>query len=128
MSRDRTVHRCHQCDSVSTRWSGRCPSCDAWNSLVEEAVPAHKGRRPATGAQPREPPRPIADVDAADTAPMPTGLDELDRVMAGGVVPGSVTPVGGEPGIGKSTLLLQAVAAMTAAGTKALLVSAEESA
>jgi DNA repair protein RadA/Sms len=95
---------------------------------VEETVPADKGRRAATASQPVEAPRPIADVDAAASAPRPTGLAELDRVMAGGLVPGSVTLVGGEPGIGKSTLLLQAVAAMAASGTRALLVSAEESA
>ncbi|HEY1636816.1 MAG TPA: DNA repair protein RadA [Acidimicrobiales bacterium] len=128
MARDRRVHRCTECDSVSARWSGRCPSCDAWNSLVEETLPADKGRRAVTGAPSAEPARPIADVELAGAAPMPTGLAELDRVMAGGVVPGSVTLVGGEPGIGKSTLLLQAVAAMAAAGAKALLVSAEESA
>src|SRR5437899_4901048 len=119
MSRDRTVHRCRRCDSVAPRWRGRCPSGDAWNSLVEETVRGDKGRRAATGAHPTEPPRPIAEVDAAASAPIPTGLPELDRVMSGGVVPGSVTLVGGEPGIGKSTLLLQAVAAMAAAGTKA---------
>src|SRR5438309_2198897 len=128
MARDRTVHRCKECDSVSPRWSGRCASCGAWNSLVEETVLGDKGRRAASGAQTAEPARPIADVDAAASAPLPTGLPELDRVMAGGVVPGSVTLVGGEPGIGKSTLLLQALAAMATTGTRALLVSAEESA
>src|SRR5437016_9772576 len=128
MARDRTVHRCTDCDSVSPRWSGRWASCGAWNSLLEETVPGDKGRRAGSDAHTAEPPRPIADVDAAASAPLSTGLPELDRVMSGGVVPGSVTLVGGEPGIGKSTLLLQAVAAMAAAGTKALLVSAEESA
>ena len=87
-----------------------------------------KGRRAATAWHPVEAPSPIAEVDATASAPRPTGLAELDRVMAGGLVPGSVTLVGGEPGIGKSTLLLQAVAAMAASGTRALLVSAEESA
>jgi DNA repair protein RadA/Sms len=95
-------------------------------------VPADKGkgRRAAAvmAGHPVEAPRPIADVDGTAAAPRPTGVAELDRVMAGGLVPGSVTLVGGEPGIGKSTLLLQAVAAMAASGTRALLVSAEESA
>ncbi|TMM14343.1 MAG: DNA repair protein RadA [Actinobacteria bacterium] len=128
MARDRIVHRCTECGSVALRWSGRCPSCDAWNTLVEETVPADKGRRAATAGHAVEAPRPIADVDTAAAAPRATGLAELDRVMTGGLVPGSVTLVGGEPGIGKSTLLLQAVATMAATGIRALLVSAEESA
>ena len=94
---------------------------------MEEAAPDRTTRTGASSL-PAEAPRPIADVDATASAPRPTGLAELDRVMSGGVVPGSVTLVGGEPGIGKSTLLLQAAAAMAATGTRALLVSAEESA
>lgn len=129
MGRDRTVHRCLQCGGMYSRWSGRCPSCGEWNSLVEESAPAGTARGPRGGplAPPAEP-RPISEVDMDEWSPRPTGLAELDRVMSGGVVPGSVTLVGGEPGIGKSTLLLQALAAMAAGGARALVVSAEESA
>jgi DNA repair protein RadA/Sms len=91
-------------------------------------MPADKRGRASIGAPPAEKACPIAEVDMAKWTPRPTGLTELDRVMSGGVVPGSVTLVGGEPGIGKSTLLLQALAEMAAGGARALLVSAEESA
>jgi DNA repair protein RadA/Sms len=105
-------------------WAGRCTGCDEWNTLVEErTAPAAR----SVGA-PAAPARPIADVADRDAAPMATGVPELDRVLGGGLVPGSVTLVGGEPGIGKSTLLLQAAASMAAAGRPALYLTAEESA
>src|SRR3954454_12110912 len=136
MARSRTVHRCSDCGSVSARLVGRCPGCGEWNTLVEEASDA----RSATGSSgtsrgsslgPREPgatPTPLADVDPANAIAWPTGLTELDRVLGGGLVSGSVTLLGGEPGIGKSTLLLQALGGLAAAGNRCLLVSAEESA
>jgi DNA repair protein RadA/Sms len=105
-------------------WAGRCTGCDEWNTLVEErTAPAAR----SVGA-PAAPARPIADVADRDAAPMATGVPELDRVLGGGLVPGSVTLVGGEPGIGKSTLLLQAAASMAGAGRPALYLTAEESA
>ncbi|HZD65351.1 MAG TPA: DNA repair protein RadA [Acidimicrobiales bacterium] len=126
MPRPRSVHRCVQCDAPHPRWAGRCGSCGAWNTLVEEyqEAPSRPGARAqgATAAPVR-----LVEVDGAGCAPRPTGLDEVDRVLAGGLVPGSVTLVGGEPGIGKSTLLLQAAAALSRAGCRALLISAEES-
>lgn len=136
MARSRRAYRCQECGSSSLRWSGRCPACSAWNSLVEE-VPT-----PARGAPPWGPGGAVtgagagglameaavlAEVDAHASRPRPTGVGELDRVLGGGLVPGSVTLVGGEPGIGKSTLLLQALARLAAGGSRALLVSAEES-
>ncbi len=128
MAKVRTVHRCTECGSGAPRWSGRCNGCGAWNTLVEEIEEARPSgataRRP--GAE-RDHPVPILEVDAAEWSARPTGVGELDRVLGGGLVPGSVTLVGGEPGIGKSTLLLQALGSLAAAGARCLLVSAEES-
>jgi DNA repair protein RadA/Sms len=123
MTRIRTVHSCADCGTGHPKWTGQCAGCGAWNTLVEE-VPAE----PAPG---RVAPFVVAelsllhDIDALLAVPRPTGIAELDRVLGGGIVPGSVTLLGGEPGIGKSTLLLQLLAGW--AGT-ALYVSAEESA
>ena len=123
MARTRTVFRCMSCGAASPKWVGRCPTCDDWNTLAEEIdVP---------GAAPLvEPtaPVPITDVGAADGRPVPSGIGELDRVLGGGLVPGSVTLVGGEPGIGKSTLVLQLLGARARAGAKVLYVTGEESA
>src|SRR5215218_3213851 len=129
MAKVKTVHRCTECGGCAPRWTGRCPSCEAWNSLVEE-LEAHAARPvggltggvgvPAT-------PAPITTIEGGGARPVPTGVAELDRVLGGGLVPGSVTLLGGEPGAGKSTLLLQAVARMAASGQRALYVSAEES-
>ncbi|MCU0311449.1 MAG: DNA repair protein RadA [Acidimicrobiales bacterium] len=126
MARSRSVFRCQECGGTAPKWAGRCPSCEAWNSLVEEReVPASVA---AAGlAAPLGAPRPITEVDVDQWRARPTGIAELDRVLGGGLVPGSVTLLGGEPGIGKSTLLLQAVAAVAADGVRVLYVSAEES-
>ena len=115
-------NRCTECGTSHPKWAGRCPSCGAWNTLVEEAAPGRSGRAGVTA-----PARPITEIVAADARPVSTGLPELDRVLGGGLVPGSVTVVGGEPGIGKSTLLLQVAAARARAGTPVLYVSGEES-
>ncbi|HWC12761.1 MAG TPA: DNA repair protein RadA [Acidimicrobiales bacterium] len=127
MSRVKTVHRCQECGAGAARWAGRCGGCGAWNSLLEELdVPAAGPK-----ARPRgrlDPAVPLAEVVADASGARPTGLPELDRVLGGGLVPGSVTLLGGEPGIGKSTLLLQMLAAVAATGARGLLVSAEESA
>ena len=122
--RTRTVHRCADCGASSPVWAGRCPGCDAWNTLVEERAT----ETASVPAGPRGPARRISEVETADVAPGPTSVGELDRVLAGGVVPGSVTLLGGEPGIGKSTLLLQAAAGMARRGRTVLYLSAEESA
>jgi DNA repair protein RadA/Sms len=120
------VHRCSDCGGTAPRWSGRCPACGEWNTLVEEAERALPAAGPAAGEGGARPVR-VADVEMAEWRTRPTGVEELDRVLGGGLVPGSVTLVGGEPGIGKSTLLLQAAASMAATGARCLLVSAEES-
>jgi len=128
MAKVRTVYRCSECGGASPKWSGRCPTCGEWNTLAEEVeVPAGAPARRAATIGPRDVPVPIAEVDTTSWAAAPTGIDEVDRVLSGGLVPGSVTLLGGEPGIGKSTVLLQAVDGLAARGAKALYVSAEES-
>lgn len=122
MPRQRTVYRCSDCGAASPRWAGRCGTCGEWNTLIEEV----QSKPPASGA-PATSPVSISEVPATGSTLIPTGLAELDRVIGGGLVPGSATLVGGEPGIGKSTLLLQVLAAAAARGKKGLLVCAEES-
>lgn len=132
MARPRTIYRCSECGAAEPKWAGRCPGCEAWNSLVEEiersAVAGRDvllggGAGPSTSVA-----LPIAEVDMEAWAPSATHLSELDRVLQGGLVPGSVTLLGGEPGIGKSTLLLQALAGLAKDGRRCLYVAAEESA
>lgn len=118
---------CASCGAVQTRWLGRCPACGEWSSLREEA-PARRGVIGAIGARSPAAPLTLAEISPAGSAPMPTGLAEVDRVLAGGLVPGSATLLGGEPGTGKSTLLLQVLASMASSGRRCLLVAAEEAA
>lgn len=125
MAKTRTVHRCSACGWETPKWSGRCDGCGEWNSLVEE-LESPATRDPV--GPPTSTPARIADVADLGAASTPTGLPEVDRVLGGGLVPGSVTLVGGEPGIGKSTLLLQLVGAAVASGSTGLYVSGEESA
>lgn len=126
MAKVRAVFRCTECGTSAPKWVGRCPGCEEWNTLVEEldaVLPTSAAALLGT----RDAPVPIAEVDIDEWAARPTGIAELDRVLSGGLVPGSVTLVGGEPGIGKSTLLLQAVASIAAQRHTVLYVSAEES-
>jgi DNA repair protein RadA/Sms len=127
MARARTIYRCNECGTAEPKWTGRCSACEAWNSLVEEVVAASSPSAEAVGPSAAVP-VPIAEVDTAAWAPSPTRVGELDRVLQGGFVPGSVTVLGGEPGIGKSTLLLQALAGLAKSGRRCLYVTAEESA
>ncbi|MDP1820052.1 MAG: DNA repair protein RadA [Acidimicrobiales bacterium] len=124
----KTVYRCGECGAEVAKWAGRCGACEAWNSLVEEVeqalAPSAPGGTPAVAGTPM----PIAEVDTEAWSPLASRVGELDRVMQGGLVPGSVTLLGGEPGIGKSTLLLQALAGLAADGRRCLYVTAEESA
>lgn len=133
MARIRTRFLCTECGNDTPRWQGQCPSCREWNTLVEERVtPAARegvrgvGGQRATGARPA--PVRIREVEGAEERRWSTGIDEFDFVLGGGIVPGSVVLVGGEPGIGKSTLLLQVAARIEAAGLPTLYVSGEESA
>src|SRR5262249_19741280 len=100
----RTAFVCQQCGHTTPRWRGQCPSCATWESLVEEAVREPKGRSGAARAAGSGPkPRPLAAVPSQDSIRRSTGLDELDPVLGGGLVQGSVTLVGGDPGIGQAT-------------------------
>jgi len=124
-SKVKTLYLCQQCGYQSIKWTGRCPGCEQWNTLVEELVEPSS----ATNAQPFEVVSPtlLADVSMEDAARLRTGLGEFDRVLGGGLVPGSVTLVGGEPGIGKSTLLLSVAGALAGLTHTILYVSGEES-
>ncbi len=123
----RTVHRCSECGGESPRWLGRCPVCTAWGTLVEELDASGAGPAPVALRASADGPVPIAQVDARTALPRSTGVGELDRVLEGGLVPGSVTLLAGEPGMGKSTLLLQVLGRMAAQGARCLLITAEES-
>src|ERR671917_1713855 len=128
MARVKTVYRCSDCGAEAPKWTGWCPGCEASGTLTEEvAAPAPRARSYAALNRPSVP-IPIAEAVGDATRPVPTGDAELDRVLGGGLVPGSVTVLGGEPGIGKSTLLLQALALLATNGARCLLVTAEESA
>ena len=132
MARPTTVHVCSDCGHSTARWHGRCPGCEAWNTLVEERAPAAGGRpgragRAPAGAPPATPVR-LADVSTERVPRMLTAIGELDRVLGGGLVPGSLVLLGGSPGIGKSTLTNMALGNLAAAGRRTLYVSGEESA
>ncbi len=123
MRKRTTQFICSACGHTAAKWIGQCPDCDEWNTHDEQPVDVEA---PAP-VVPLERPRPIRDIAVDGGATTPTSLSELDRVLGGGLVPGSVTLVGGEPGIGKSTLLLQAAARLARSGHRCLYVSAEES-
>jgi DNA repair protein RadA/Sms len=121
MARTKVDHVCSECGTQHPKWAGQCAGCGAWNSMIEEVVLPREF--PVIG--PAASPRLLGEVDLSAGRPDRTGIDELDRVLGGGLVRGSVTLVGGEPGIGKSTLLLQLLAGWAG---RALYVTAEESA
>lgn len=130
MAKTKTQWVCGSCGGVSPRWAGQCPQCEAWNTLSEQVVsdkPA-AGNRHGTwaGAASRQVVK-LKAVKGTETPRKPTGIGEFDRVLGGGLVDASVLLLGGDPGIGKSTLLLQSMAAMSAAGSKVLYVAGEES-
>ncbi len=135
MARPTTIHVCSACGHVAPRWMGQCPGCDEWNTMVEERVPVAaagggKGRGGASTAARAAAtvPTVLREVRAARVARLSTSIGELDRVLGGGLVPGSLVLLGGSPGIGKSTLTNMALGHLAAAGRSTLYVSGEESA
>jgi len=142
MAKDKTIFTCNDCGGTSSKWAGKCPHCGAWNSMVESVAPSPASesknrlsqasygasiRDSRTGLAPTTALVALSDIEAADFDRTPTGLDELDRVLGGGMVEGGVVLIGGDPGIGKSTLLLQALDSLQRAGLKTLYVTGEES-
>jgi DNA repair protein RadA/Sms len=123
----RTIYICQSCGFQSSKWLGRCPECEQWNSFVEERTSLRSQRQQGTGAPGGSAPVAITQVCANEGERLPTGIDELDRVLGGGVLPSMVVLVGGDPGIGKSTMLLQVAGYMGRAGHAVLYVSGEES-
>ena len=134
MARQQSRYVCQACGAAHIRWEGQCRTCGAWNTLVETLVhePDRKGRAPRPGAGPgtgaAATPQSLTGLREAEPVRTPTGIAELDRVLGGGLVPGSVVLLGGEPGIGKSTLLLQAAAGLTLTAGEVLYATGEESA
>lgn len=128
MTKVKTVFICQQCGYQTAKWLGRCPDCNNWNSLVEEAQVGPAENKPARlRFSSTEPPQSLLSVASSDELRQPTQIEELDRILGGGVVAGSVILVGGEPGIGKSTLLLQASNMLSKTAGRVLYVSGEES-
>ncbi len=127
MAKAKTVYSCNLCGATSPKWQGQCPGCGEWNSLVEAVAEravstGHRFESLAPSARPQI----LADIEARETARIPTGIAEFDRALGGGLVPGGVVLIGGDPGIGKSTLLLQALAQLSG-NCPVLYVSGEES-
>jgi len=127
MARDKTLYTCRECGGTNPKWLGKCPHCNAWNTLeesvAESAAPSKNRFQPLSKTQPVAT---LSEIEAADVSRTPTGLEELDRVLGGGIVEGGVVLIGGDPGIGKSTLLLQTADAL-ASRVKVLYVTGEES-
>src|SRR5262245_64442641 len=127
VDKGRSAFVCQQCGHTAPRWLGQCPGCGSWSSLVEEALPAPRARGARVVATGASAPQPLATVTAGEALRRSTGLAELDRVLGGGLVQGSVVLIGGDPGIGKSTLALQAAGALARQGLPVLYVAGEES-
>jgi DNA repair protein RadA/Sms len=127
MAKVKTLYTCTECGGQSPKWQGQCPSCMAWNTLVETVAESPSANRYAALA-PSSNIQKLAEVEAAEVPRLATGISEFDRVLGGGLVPGGVVLIGGDPGIGKSTLLLQTLCHMGQNVKQALYVSGEESA
>ena len=126
MAKAKSIYICQSCGGMSAKWQGQCPNCDAWNTLeesVEEKTSTNRFQSLAKAA----PKQKLSAIEAEDLPRTSTGIDEFDRVLGGGLVTGGVALIGGDPGIGKSTLLLQALSVMSARGDSVLYISGEES-
>src|SRR5918992_593149 len=134
MAKPKSTYRCTECGHEHSKWAGRCEACGAWNAIAEEPATARgsgagrqRGRKPRAVRLSASPPVRLREVAAESLTRWRTGLPEFDFVLGGGIVPGSMTLIGGEPGIGKSTLLLQAAARLESEGHTVLYTSGEES-
>jgi DNA repair protein RadA/Sms len=129
MAKDKSIYTCTECGGTSPKWLGKCPNCEAWNTLVEsvaEGTPKNRYNTSARGLVASQAVATLSEIEASDVDRQPTGIDELDRVLGGGIVAGGVVLIGGDPGIGKSTLLLQALDSLSR-NMKTLYVTGEES-
>ena len=122
-----TVFFCQNCGYESVKWLGQCPACKEWNTFVEETVPVQTAKNTAAGSRGTQAPVTLNQVSMGEEEKVHTHIKELDRVLGGGIVPGSLTLVGGDPGIGKSTLLLQVCRNLSEDGHPVLYISGEES-
>lgn len=125
MAKTHTIFTCQSCAYESARWAGKCPNCGEWNTFIEHVAPGKQKGGRTVGVSGRGAPVSIADVDIAPEPRVLSGIPELDRVLGGGIVPGSVVLVGGDPGIGKSTMMMQMASGLT--GRTTLYVTGEES-
>ena len=129
MAKEKSIYSCTECGGTSPKWLGKCPNCGAWNTLVEaveEGAPKNRYQSNVRGLIASQPVTTLSEIEATDFDRQPTGIDELDRVLGGGIVTGGVILIGGDPGIGKSTLLLQALDSLSK-NMKTLYVTGEES-
>lgn len=125
MSKPKSVYTCNECGGTSPKWLGKCPHCNAWNTLIESVADSPSKHRYQSLAA-AQPVATLSEIEASDVDRQPTGIDELDRVLGGGIVAGGVVLIGGDPGIGKSTLLLQALDSLSR-NLRTLYVTGEES-
>ncbi|RQO59934.1 DNA repair protein RadA [Paucibacter sp. KBW04] len=125
-TKDKSIYTCSECGGTSAKWLGKCPSCGAWNTLVEGVAEATGGKNRYQALAKSQPVATLSEIEATDFDRTPTGQEELDRVLGGGIVAGGVVLIGGDPGIGKSTLLLQAIDHLSGQ-MPVLYVSGEES-
>ena len=128
MAKAKSIYSCTECGAVSPKWQGQCPGCGLWNTLVETVAEASAATSRYAGSGAASRPQQLSEIRPREEPRLPSGLEEFDRVLGGGLVAGGVVLIGGDPGIGKSTLLLQALAKMAVAKQVVLYVSGEESA
>ena len=126
MAKPKSIFSCQQCGAQQPRWVGRCPECGGWNTYAEELEISEPRRAPISESSSR--PIPITEIEGESGQHVPTGIAELDRVLGSGYVPGGVALIGGDPGIGKSTIVMQALSSIASRGQGVLYVSGEESA
>lgn len=128
MPKNKTIYACQNCGFQSPKWLGKCPDCNQWNSFVEEIISQEKGNKAGEFfSLTSDKPIAITDIPIGQTGRIPTGVGEFDRALGGGFVPGSIVLIGGDPGIGKSTLILQVLDKLSKKGNKVLYATGEES-